>query len=174
MNIVCPAFFVVVFFHFFYSHTFIPWESKVFLISFEVVFYVALGTYKGTHFLVSRFVDVFSLASKSLCQRWLVYFQTHSLGIVASSTTDRVHYFATPLVPRSTIVFFQTYFLHKARYIRTLTSPASTWLWRVGSLRRRSCTEDFGNILYGMHVATRCIVFLREGIARPKDYHFRT
>ena len=44
MNIVSPAFFVVVFFHFFHSHTFIPWESKIFLIPFEVVFYVALST----------------------------------------------------------------------------------------------------------------------------------
>ena len=103
-----------------------------------------------------------------------MYFKLHSLSIVASSTTNRVYYFATPLVPRSAIVFFQTYFLHQARYIRAFTSPTSTWLRRVGRVGRCSCTEDLGNILYGMHMPTWRIILLRESIASPQNYHFRT
>ena len=123
---------------------------------------------------MSSLIDIFSLASKSFCKSRLMYFKLHSLSIVASSTTNRVYYFATPLVPRSAIVFFQTYFLHQARHIRAFTSPTSTWLRRVGRVGRCSCTEDLGNILYGMHMPTWCIILLRESITSPEHNHFRT
>ena len=160
MNIVIETFIIIISLHIFHSKAFIPRESQVLTITFEVIFHVALRTNQRAHFLRSSFRNILTLACKSLDQCRTADVQVHIFRFVAIGTSDRIYNLITHCSPLIIIECIHTDSLHHTGNIRTLTCPAGRRLRAIFGSSRCTRTKTCRNILYRMHMATRSRIVL--------------
>ena len=132
---------VIVGFHIFYRKSFIPRESQVFAISLEIIFHVALCAYQRTHFLRSRFIDIFPLTGKCLAQSRTANMKFHIRRFMTIGATYRIDDLTTESSPLIIIERIHSNSFHHARNVRTLTSPAGRRLRPAFIIHRRTGTE---------------------------------
>ena len=174
MCIVGKIRFVIISLHVFHRETFVPREGQILAISLEIIFHVALGTNQRTHLLRSSLVDVLSLTGKCFTQCRATDLQFHVLRFMAIGTADRVHDLITDSSPFIIIKRIDTDSLHHARYIGTLTSPASGRLRPAVRIHRSPGAQTARDILYGVHMPARGSIIFRESISCPENHHFGT
>ena len=174
MCIVCETFFIIISFHIFHGEPFVPRESQVFAIPFEVIFYMALCTNQRTHFLLGSFRNITSLTLECFDQSRTADLQVHCSRLVAIGTTDRVHDLVTHSRPFCLIEIIHADSLHHTGNIRTFTSPAGSRLRAFFGCHRRTDTQSMTHIIYRMHMSAGSRIIFGEGISCPQDHHFGT
>ena len=90
---------VIISLHILHRKPLVPREGQIFAVPFEIILYVALGTYQRAHFLRSRLADVFSLTLKSFDQSGTADLKIHILRFVTVGAADGVHYLAAESRP---------------------------------------------------------------------------
>ena len=174
MDIVIVVRFVVISLGVLHRHALVPREGEVLAFTFEVILHVALGADERAHLLRGGLGDVLALTLESLDQRRTSDLQIHRLRVVAVAAANRVHDLGAQLAPRRLVEVGYAHLVHHTGYVRTFTRPARSWLnVALAVYTGVTRTEDGAHVLDGMLMATRRIVFAREGVARPEDNHLR-
>ena len=143
-------------------------EGEVHAVALEVVLSVALSTDERAHILVRLLGDILPTACPRFVERRARRLEVHSPGVVTVGAADGVHDLVPPLTPGSFVELCDTFLLHDAGDIRTLTSPAGTWLYVLIAVHPRGTrAKDLAHIFDGVLVSAWGIVLHSEGVACP-------
>ena len=166
MNPVCKLVFVKIAFHIICTKTFVPWESQKSVLTFEVIFDMALSTNKRAHLLVCDIFNIPALSCKGLCKGRPRYSEVHCFRIVAVLATDWIDYLASHAAPRRLIELPNTNLIHYPWHIRAFACPAGS---RLG-LYRPQCIVNIRNRVI---VSPSLFIVPCKCITCPHDYQFR-
>ncbi|OPZ96516.1 MAG: hypothetical protein BWY72_01619 [Bacteroidetes bacterium ADurb.Bin416] len=165
--------FVVIRFHGFNRHPFVPGEGEVFAVTLEIILHVALRTGQRTHVLRRSVVDGTTLTFKCFNQSRPGDGQAHGLGVVAISTAHRVSHLRSPLRPFGGVERLDAFFMHQPGHIRPLARPTGARLDVIIQLHGRSSAQRLLNIIDSMAVPPWRFVIHRKSVPGPQHDHRR-
>ncbi len=142
--------FIIIFFYFLHICSVLPWECKVshsvnFLLV-EIIFHMALCTYKTSHLLVGCFGNIHASCLEGFNKSRTRNTKVHCPGIVAVGTAYRIDNLRSFCIPGAGIESCCPLFFHQPGNIWALAGPACVWLgtWNTSCPK---CVADVFNCI---------------------------